>query len=214
MIVKLDAQAWDFHGDVIRAADKEYKEVTRNWNLYVGWLHADAWGWKNEDGELVSFAAIAPNKRPKIDGWGKYINSYLVYTLPAHRLKGYATTLHRTIELTALKHGWSRTQSLIQTYAGFRFHLHLRHTFWGLNKRGEIRCDSPLDHKAATTGIGVPAAARDAIDPHPLTVEELIEILHNSPLYGQRSRAELQAVFDTHPLGYNPTAWLPRPTLI
>ena len=209
----LDPAAWEAYGKAIRAADPKYRCVTRNWRLYVDLMHAKAFGLE-VGGQVVSFAAIYFNVRPKADGWGKYINSYLVYTIPECRQQGYGSGLHRIVEKRALAHGWSRTQSLIQTYAGFRFHLRLGHTFWGVTPKGELRCDSPLDHQSTQAGIGVPTAARDAINAHPLSVAELIKILHNSPLYEQYPREHLQAVFDTHPLGYDPDAFQPRAALL
>ena len=209
MIVTLDTTAWEAHGKVMRK-EKEYKCVTKFWDLYVRLYRATAYAYLDGD-RPVSFLAIAYNKTAKVE-WGKYINSYLVYTVPEFRGKGYATYLHRKIEDDAIQRGYARTQSLIKTYAGFRFHLALGHTFWGLNQRGEMRCDSPLDRDAKQPR-GIPAAARDAGNhAHPLDPSELIDILVGNPLYCQK-RADMDALFRRQPLGYDPLAYQPLVTL-
>lgn len=207
-ILTLETKDWEVYGKLHRK-EKEYKCVTKFWDLYVRLYGATAYAYVDGD-RPVSFLAIAYNKLPKGE-WGKYINSYLVYTVPEHRRNGYATYLHHHVEADALRHGYARTQSLIKTYAGFRFHLNLGHTFWGLNKRGEMRCDSPLDRRPPYLR-GVPPAARDAQDAHPLSTSELIDILTTNPLYRQ-PRPEMQELFDTHPLGYDPSVYRPIETL-
>jgi GNAT superfamily N-acetyltransferase len=207
-IIRLDMGEWEIFGKGPRK-DREYKCVTKFWDLYVRLYHATAYAYES-NGKLVSFLAIAYNKLPKGE-WGKYINSYLVYTLPEQRCQGYATYLHHHIEAEAMSRGYARTQSLIKTYAGFRFHLALGHTFWGLNTRGEMRCDSPLNRQALQPR-GVPPAARDAKDAHPLTVPELTDILTTNPLYHQ-ARPDIEALFRTQPLGYDPSAYRPTETL-
>ena len=209
-IVRLNTAAWQLQGSIYRR-EKEFKCVTKYWDLYVRLYRATAYAYKSGDGQLVSFLAIAYNKTPKGD-WGKYINSYLVYTQPNFRKQGYATFLHRAVEQDALKKGYARTQSLIKTYAGFRFHLALGHTFWGLNERGEMRCDSPLLRNAPNQPRGVAAAAQDVFLGHPLNTAELIDILVASPLYRQ-TRKDAEALFQTHTLGYDPDAYRPIETL-
>ena len=196
--IEMKFDVWQEAGKLIRKTESEYKLVVRPWELYVRMYGCSAFGVQHK-GKIVSFAAVHFNQRAR-DEWGKYINSYLVYTLPAYRKAGYATALQRFVESKAVSAGYSRTKSLIQTYAGFRFHLGLGHTFWGVNARGELRCDSPLKDVSGLRGI--PDGAKEVPGAHPLTVPELIQVMQSS-LY-KRSDSELKALFETHRRGYAP----------
>lgn len=204
---KLTVKEWEEIGKPIKKADKEYKCVIGYWDLYVRLFAADAWAVEHEN-QLVSFAAVRFNKRPS-GAWGRYINSYLVYTIPEFRKRGFAGALHRELEKMS---GCDRTKSLIKTYVGFRFHLSLGHTFWGRNVRGEVRCDSPL--KIGKQPRGVPPGALDVMDPkdpHPLTQKELSCVLQ-SALYKQ-TPTEMRNCFKERKLGYDPKLYLPTNTL-
>ena len=212
MIVNIPLDEWKEAGKQIRKDDKEYNAVVKLWDLYVQLFHADAFGLKH-DGKIVSYAAIHHNTRP-IGDWGRYLNSYLVYTLPEYRRQGRATTLQRFIESDAAAKGYTRTKSLIQTYAGFRFHLGLGHWFWGTNIRGEIRCDSPI--VSAPFPRGVPPGADDIMklrrEAHPLSQKELGLILQ-SPLYHQTAE-EVERCFQARSIAYDPQQWKPAVKLV
>jgi hypothetical protein len=205
--IVLTPQEWTEAGKEARkdkCDSKAHNNVVKVWNLYVQRFQALPYG-VEVSGKVMSFAAVVFNKRPKGE-WGRYMNSYLAYTPAEYRRQGFATALQRYLENLS---GCDRTKSLIKTYAGFRFHLGLGHTFWGRNERGELRCDSPISKLGVPNGV--PPGVLDVVDPsdpHPLSKEELTDVMQ-SVLYKQFP-TELERCFKKRSLNYDPQTFQPR----
>jgi GNAT superfamily N-acetyltransferase len=196
--VELTPDQWHKIGDIYRKSDKEYKGITSNWGIYLDRFSASVFGVETNEG-IISVNATYFSKRPKKNGWGRYINCYLAYTAPEHRRKGFATGLQRWIEQQAREKGYHRVKSLVGSYAGFRFHQSLGHSFWGVNDRNEIYVDAPIrkDWEFPTT---VPQEGRGVPNPHLLTQEDLVEILQKKP--HNQTAAVLTEGFAKRPLKF------------
>lgn len=144
------------------------------------------------NGELVSVNVTNFSKRARKNAWGRYLNFYLAYTVPEHRLKGYASRLVEHVEKTAIEGGWNRMKSLAGSYGGMRLHMHFGHQFWGIAKKGEFIVDTPL-RGGDEWPDGVPIEARNAgVVPHRMDLEEMAEELH-APRFGVQLPSEAMA---------------------
>jgi GNAT superfamily N-acetyltransferase len=132
------------------------------------------------DYELLSVNVTSIHKKPK-NAWGRYINVYLAYTVPAHRYKGYASTLVEHLEKEALAEGCTRMKSLAGSWAGVRLHMHFGHHFYGVAKNGELVVDTPLiSGLTFPDGIPVDVRNRTVGEARLQTRDDLIEILTTS----------------------------------
>lgn len=197
-IVQLDAAQWSAAGKELTKKDPEYRPVLRNWNIYLQRFGGEGWA-VEKDGRLISFNATRFNKRTDKDGWGRYINWFIAYTLPQFRRKGYACGLQLHIEALGRERGYHRVKSLIESYAGFRLHLALAHQLWGVNARNEILVDAPI-HPSWRFPEGAPPMARMCANPHLYSRTELETLLTQKP-YCQ-SNTEISFCFDQRPLKY------------
>ncbi|MBZ5566583.1 MAG: GNAT family N-acetyltransferase [Acidobacteriia bacterium] len=171
-ITQLNKEQW------YAVSPRQDREWAKNWGIYA--LYAeDGLHQLAVDGEPVSFHATYFAKGKKADGWGKYANFYLAYTLPAYRRNGYATLLYNHVMQEALMAGMFRVKSLVQSDLGYYLHRGLGHKFWGVEKQGHLVVDEPLITRNWPEGI--PKKARAALDPHVLGRDELYAILLKPP---------------------------------
>lgn len=162
----------------------ESRSVVMHWGVPVHGLFLD--------GELISVNVTNFSKRPRKNAWGRYLNFYLAYTAPAHRLKGYATMLASHLEAKALELGYSRMKSLAGSYAGVRLHMRMGHQFWGIGKKGELVVDTPLAPGMAFPE-GIPIEARNAsLEPQSMNVSDIVLALMNPRFDGGRLPPEVQ----------------------
>ena len=117
------------------------------------------------DGEILSINVTSFSKRPRKNAWGRYLNFYIAYTVPAHRHKGYATQLATHIEQIGIDGGWDRIKSLAGSYGGVRLHMGMGHHFYGIGKGGALVMDSPLKSGEVWPDT-LPIEARNACPAH------------------------------------------------
>jgi GNAT superfamily N-acetyltransferase len=173
---------WDSYRSLVNR-DKDSTAVLAPWsvlhgrdpkypsNLYALFLYDQA----------VSWNATYFSRGRKKNGWGRYVNFHLAFTLPEFRRRGYATELARFVEAQAVAQGYHRLKSLCQTYAGYRLHRKLGHHFWGLQGtyhdgrvregNGKLLIDTPLLEREFPEGV--PIEARCAVNAHLWNDQEL-----------------------------------------
>jgi GNAT superfamily N-acetyltransferase len=183
---------WDSYWSIVKQ-DKEFKHVTERWSS----LHAMDPNYASNlyilftDNRAASFNATYFSRGKKKNGWGRYVNWHLAYTLPEFRRQGFARKLARAVELEARKAGYHRLKSLCQTQLGYFLHRSLGHQCWGPfvkaigqraaggeKSRGALVVDTPL-RTDWQFPEGIPIEARCALDPHLMTKEECENLYSN-----------------------------------
>lgn len=110
------------------------------------------------------------------NGWGRYANWIIAYTLPPYRQQGIATRLEFHVERVAVQEGMRRLKSLAGTWGGVRLHIACGHVFWGLARGGELAVDCPLPGQDGFPA-GVPVEVRAAAaGEEPLAPERIVAL--------------------------------------
>lgn len=142
---------------------------------FYEYLGADAWGVFDPFGSMVGIHVARPSTGKRKNAWGRYVNHYLAYVRPESRAQGYGAGAEAVLQARWAHGGWDRVKTLCQSRLGVYYHEALADVVWGVNPKGELVIDSPLD-PAATWPAGMPIKARNAaVSPRdtPLTAQEV-----------------------------------------
>ena len=150
----------------------------------------------DDKGVEVSAHVARPATSKSKNAWGRYVNHYLAYTRPMKRRQGYASWGEFILQEAWASRGYNRLKTLCQSWLGICYHEHLRDHVWGINPKGELVIDSPLNPQEDFPP-GVPIKARKfARGETELTVSELRVILSNPQGIFRRSLDEIDAVLE------------------
>lgn len=164
-ITQLTPEQW-------RAANpRDPNNPDTGWGVYSLYAPEGLWQLATDTGNVVSWNATYLAKGKKADGWGKYANFYLAYTLPEFRKQGLATMLYNHVVENARAAGMFRIKSLVLSKLGYYLHRGLGHKFWGVEIKGELVVDEPLIERAWPDGV--PKKARAALNPHIMDQAEI-----------------------------------------
>lgn len=149
-----------------------------------------------ENSQPVSLHITRMSSRKRKDAWGRYCNFYLAYTLPSHRYKGYASALCTFVQDQLQAEGYDRMKSLIGSWGGFRLHLSLGHTLWGLAPNGCIVVDFPL--RKGIFPSSTPRLIRSYGLSEEWSVDSLITALTDQNGFFARTKEEVLETFSRH----------------
>lgn len=174
---------------------------------------ATPWLVTDEGGTAVGLHVARPASGRRKNAWGLYVNHYLAFVRPEVRRMGYGAGAE-----AELQHRWSAThdrlKTLCQSRLGVYYHESLADQVWGVNEKGELVIDSPLDPNRQWPE-GVPMKARSEADEGrtaPLTPAELMPIVTDPAGRFRMDEAEAEALFERRVQESNLQGREPRPS--
>lgn len=148
------------------------------------------------EGQGVALHAMRLSTGSRKNAWGRYVNHYLAYTRPSRRAEGIGSSVALDVMADARRRGYDRLKTLCQSWPGVLYHEALADTVWGVNDRGELVIDSPLDLDAPFPD-GVPIKARQHAQ-HNRPLDDAETFLELTDLEGifRRPEAEVRTLLD------------------
>lgn len=131
--------------------------------------------------EWIGFASGAVTKR-SVGKWGVYFRLDYVHVQPARRGAGLGKALVVAAKAQAAQRGAGRIRVLVGSRSGFELQRALGHTFWGLDKKGQLIVDHPLALEHAIDGTPPTVLAKCPSAHHPLPPEEALELFRTRGL--------------------------------